>query len=144
MTPLLALLLNRLPPGAHRIGSFESVQRRLVESFGYQVVIIDIDPAGGKSDLLDLVAARLGFPTWFGRNWDALNDVLCDPNLTGVEPGDVIVLRRRQELAGRQATGIEVGDAARTMIEMFSEVAEEAGFRLLIAGFGAGREPTAG
>lgn len=32
-----------------------------------------------KAALMDELAASLQFPPHFGANWDALNDVLCDP-----------------------------------------------------------------
>jgi hypothetical protein len=31
-----------------------------------------------KEELLGNIAAALGFPDWFGRNWDALEDCLAD------------------------------------------------------------------
>jgi hypothetical protein len=31
-----------------------------------------------KEELLDNIAAALAFPSWFGRNWDALEDCLTD------------------------------------------------------------------
>jgi hypothetical protein len=45
-----------------------------------------------KEALLGVLAQALGFPDWFGGNWDALEDCLCDLSW---RPGDghVIVLR---------------------------------------------------
>jgi hypothetical protein len=40
---------------------------------GLDVVVID-----ARDDLFDSMARALGFPAWFGRNWDALEDVLGD------------------------------------------------------------------
>ncbi len=41
--------------------------------------------AGGelteRDDLMDMLSEALGLPDWFGRNWDALRDVLRDPDL---------------------------------------------------------------
>ena len=34
--------------------------------------------ASEKSELLSEIARALGFPGWFGGNWDALGDCLCD------------------------------------------------------------------
>jgi hypothetical protein len=42
------------------------------------VVRIDLGKALTKQALLDATAAALGFPAWFGGNWDALEDCLCD------------------------------------------------------------------
>ncbi|WP_068637453.1 barstar family protein [Thauera butanivorans] len=43
-------------------------------------LILRVDLAGctGKAELLDRFAAALHFPAWFGHNWDALADLLCD------------------------------------------------------------------
>jgi len=39
---------------------------------------IDLGDAQDKDTLLAGVARSLGFPEWFGGNWDALEDCLCD------------------------------------------------------------------
>ena len=31
-----------------------------------------------KSELLERIAQALGFPEWFGHNWDALEDLFCE------------------------------------------------------------------
>jgi len=38
----------------------------------------DLGEAGDKEALLAGLARSLGFPEWFGGNWDALEDCLCD------------------------------------------------------------------
>jgi len=38
----------------------------------------DLHGADGKEALLERVALALGFPAWFGGNWDALEDCLGD------------------------------------------------------------------
>ncbi len=40
--------------------------------------IIDCHDVHNKSQLFILLADSLEFPDYFGRNWDALYDVLCD------------------------------------------------------------------
>lgn len=148
MTPLLALLLTGPPAGAQHLDRFDSVQRRLVEAFGNAVVLLDIDPQADKLRLLDHVADRLHFPAWFGRNWDALNDALFDRlSSPAAEPAELIVLRavERSDTTGEDtsARGAESGEAAETLIGIFAEVAAEVGVCVLIAGFEAGRIPTA-
>ena len=39
---------------------------------------IDIGHAHDKADFLDHIAKAMGFPQWFGHNWDALADCLKD------------------------------------------------------------------
>lgn len=46
-----------------------------------------------KDALLDNIAAALGFPDWFGRNWDALEDCLSDLSWRGAD-GHVLVIEQ--------------------------------------------------
>lgn len=39
---------------------------------------IELAGASDKEKLIASVAAALRFPAWFGGNWDALEDCLCD------------------------------------------------------------------
>lgn len=47
----------------------------------------------------DAVAGAFGFPGWYGRNWDALNDLLSylddedNSSAFAVEPGEVVTIR---------------------------------------------------
>ncbi len=67
-----------------------------------------------KADLLDQLAHGLGLPGWFGRNWDALEELLRDP-----EPPDdraiVIVWHDPDRMPRRdRVTALEVFSAAAT------------------------------
>ncbi|MFF1723463.1 barstar family protein [Streptomyces sviceus] len=46
-----------------------------------RVVTLDLDGVTDKAGLMDRCARDLRLPDWFGRNWDALADVLSDPGL---------------------------------------------------------------
>jgi hypothetical protein len=149
MTPLLSLLLNDLPPGLWHLDGFDSVRLRLVEAFGHRVVLIDIDPDADKLELLDLVAERLRFPHWFGRNWDALNDALFDLSAPSVTPSlsdhhDDLIVFRAVDTASEPSGNLEPGAAAAAMFDIFADVADEAGFCVVVAGIAAGRNPTNG
>lgn len=39
---------------------------------------IDLTGCTDKAELLARIARTLRFPDWFGHNWDALSDCLCD------------------------------------------------------------------
>ncbi|WP_329290115.1 barstar family protein [Streptomyces pseudovenezuelae] len=61
-----------------------------------RVVTLDLDGVTDKAGLMDRCARDLRLPDWFGRNWDALADVLSDPDLwpgDGVEEETVVVVR---------------------------------------------------
>ena len=95
---------DALPPGVHRLRSREatsSVVDRLGRD-GWAVSVVDLADAADKAAIMDAFSVGLGLPEWFGRNWDALTDVLRD---LGWWPagrrGRVIVIRG----AGRQDTG---------------------------------------
>ena len=41
--------------------------------------IIELDLAGAKTlnELHERIRVAFGFPEWYGKNWDAFNDLLC-------------------------------------------------------------------
>lgn len=43
-----------------------------------------------KTELLDALAATLGFPDYFGRNWDALEE--CIRDLSWLDPEQVVLI----------------------------------------------------
>ncbi len=56
-------------------------------------LMLRIDLAGctGKAELLDRFAAALHFPAWFGHNWDALADLLCDLSWLPASPRHLVL-----------------------------------------------------
>jgi RNAse (barnase) inhibitor barstar len=50
----------------------------LARSLGLRCARIDLEGCAGKDDTLARIGAALGFPDWFGANWDALFDCLND------------------------------------------------------------------
>jgi hypothetical protein len=58
---------------------------------------VDLGGATDKESLLEQLAPALGFPAWFGGNWDALEDCLCDLAWRAGE-GHVLVLQGYQDL----------------------------------------------
>ena len=55
---------------------------------GWHVASLDTTGAPGKTALLAGVQLALGFPEWFGHNWDALADALSDVE----QPGGSLLL----------------------------------------------------
>jgi RNAse (barnase) inhibitor barstar len=57
---------------------------------GYEVVAIDGGDVADRDDLMESLAAVLGLPDYFGRNWDALDEVLRDPDAV-IEANTVVI-----------------------------------------------------
>lgn len=55
-----------------------SALERLAVSLGLDAVRIDLDGCADKAEFLERTANALGFPAWFGGNWDAFFDCLAD------------------------------------------------------------------
>ena len=50
----------------------------LAASLGLEAIRIDLAGCEDKAGFLERIAAALGFPAWFGDNWDAFYDCLAD------------------------------------------------------------------
>lgn len=53
---------------------------------------VDLSGATGKAALLSALARELRFPEWFGGNWDALQDALCDLSWLPQREGVVLLI----------------------------------------------------
>jgi hypothetical protein len=83
-----------------------------------RVVTLDLDGVADKAGLMDRCVRDLRLPDWFGRNWDALADVLSDPGLwseAGAEEETVVVVRNWDRYAGARP------DEWATAREVFSQ-----------------------
>jgi len=60
---------------------------------GLRVTRVGLQRVAGKAALLERVAQALEFPSWFGGNWDALEDCLTDLAWTNAE-GHVLLIER--------------------------------------------------
>jgi hypothetical protein len=61
----------------------------------------------GKNNVLDALARAAQFPSWFGGNWDALADLLCDLSWQPA-PGYVMVLQGARPNFGLSANDNEI------------------------------------
>ncbi len=106
------------------------------ERAGFARWRVDLAGVRTKDELLARLAERLGFPEWFGGNWDALNDVLAERAWS--EPhGIVLALEHCGDLAAADR------DAFETALEVLDSVAEscydeDVPFWVLVDGVDAG------
>ena len=104
---------------------------RLAQSLGLDAVRIDLDGCAEKSEFLERMASALGFPSWFGGNWDAFFDCLTD--LSWRPPrGHVLVFENTADMR-RHAP--EALDTAITILADAAAAWDERGktFRALVA-----------
>jgi RNAse (barnase) inhibitor barstar len=67
---------------------------------GCLVQRVDLSRTCDKDEMLSAIGAALGFPEWFGHNWDAFNDCLLDMVWRPAE-GYVTVLDHCDGIHGR-------------------------------------------
>ena len=104
MSKLLERLNDASRSGVYRTGT-DQVVREVAHGGGLEVFTLDLEGRKDKRLLLDEVARVLGFPEWFGGNWDVLEDCLLDlswskaggwvlifKNFAGLPPDDLGVL----------------------------------------------------
>lgn len=85
---------------------------RLAQSLGLDAVRIDLEGCADKAALLERTAAALGFPAWFGGNWDAFFDCLADLSWRP-DTGHVLLF---ENTAGLHAHAPEALDTAITIL----------------------------
>ena len=89
------------------------ILERLARSIGWHVAHVDLDGCLDKRDLLERTAAALGFPDWFGHNWDAFYDCLADLGWRSA-PGHLLVFER---CGGLRREAPEVFDTTVAVLE---------------------------
>jgi len=89
MSKLLQRLSDPAKSGAYRSSRSDEILDATRGS-PLHVVRIGLAGAADKDKLVARVAEALKFPAWFGGNWDALEDCLCD--LSWVTAGGYVLL----------------------------------------------------
>lgn len=77
MSKLLQRLSDPLKSGVYRSSRSDAILDA-ARAGNLRVVRVGLTGAADKDMLIARVAAALQFPSWFGGNWDALEDCLCD------------------------------------------------------------------
>ena len=86
--------------GVYRLPERGSWIVRASKSNGFALWRVDLAEVRDKPGLLTALSRSLGFPDWFGGNWDALQDCLGDLSWK-TSPGYVVVVEHCQEIAKR-------------------------------------------
>ena len=109
----MSKLLERLSDPS-RSGVYRTRQEKdiLDATRGAKLDVVTVD---AKENLFDSLARGLAFPDWFGRNWDALEDVLGDLSWRKGD-GHVVIFRT---FPGGEDFGILV-DVLRTTAEYWA------------------------
>jgi RNAse (barnase) inhibitor barstar len=111
MSKLLQRLQDASRSGVYRVRTPEPVADALRGS-ALDLARISLRGADGKEAVLRALGEALGFPSWFGGNWDALEDCLCDLSWRPGE-GHVLVFE-----------DFELGDEFGILLDVLASVAE--------------------
>lgn len=83
-----------------------------------RVIPVEITPSMNTGELLERLGEALKFPDWYGANFDALHDCLCDPDCL---PAKGIVLL----IAGSAQLHLSDPHGLSTLIEVFQAAGSE-------------------
>jgi RNAse (barnase) inhibitor barstar len=75
--------------GVYRATQMPVALEQAAHAANMRTVKVDAASAATKAQMLGLLGRTLEFPSWFGRNWDALEDCLTDASWLP-EPGILI------------------------------------------------------
>lgn len=93
--------MSELFAGAPPLGIVALPQdgRLVAAAAGVRLLSVDLGTVVDKASLMDVLVRELELPGYFGRNWDALLDVLTDEDIVGDRAA--LVLSGLTALAGR-------------------------------------------
>lgn len=57
---------------------YSGYENSFSSSDGFKRIIVINERINNKEHLFDVLSKNLNFPSYFGRNWDAVADLLCD------------------------------------------------------------------
>lgn len=77
MSKLLQRLSDASRSGVYRVARADAVVDAIKGS-GLHLARLALEGGEGKEAILRKLARELAFPSWFGGNWDALEDCLAD------------------------------------------------------------------
>lgn len=80
MSKWQALLSGEVKPGVYRLPTHTSAEavEHAVGPAGWRVFVLDGNKVSDKATFLSEAAKTMDFPNYFGKNWDAFEDMLND------------------------------------------------------------------
>jgi hypothetical protein len=105
MSKLLERMKDASRSGVYR-STDDAVILEVVHDTGFDVIALSFAEVKGKEGLLKKLADALGFPKWFGGNWDALEDCLSD--LSWRDAGGWVLILRNFDAVPRDDLGVLV------------------------------------
>ena len=111
MSKLRARLRDPSRSGVYRVERTDAIDDA-VRGTKLNVGRVDLALAQSKDGMLERIAKALGFPDWFGGNWDALEDCLIDLSWREAE-GHVLVF-----------SGLRPSDDLGVLIDVLASSAE--------------------
>ena len=133
--------VERGKSGVYRVhpGKTGEVER-LTRASGLSFHRVDVSGAAPKAAILAALSSELRFPDWFGDNWDALQDALCDLSWLPGNRGIVLIVE------GSEAVRAAAPGEFETFLEVLRSAArywEKEGrpFLVLVTGRSSPRAP---
>lgn len=101
---LHALLTGALPAGVYRLASRARAGTiaRMAEEHGRRFFYLDGRQIATKSDFMQACAKAMQFPSYFGYNWDALEDSLRDLSWAPAQNGYLVLYDCAGHFAARR------------------------------------------
>ena len=106
---LRARLTDPARSGAYRVSSDRDIRDALGAG---DVDLVKVALGAGKDKMLAAIAKSLGFPEWFGGNWDALEDSLTDLSWREDQPRVLLL------------SGAKAGDELGILLDVLASSAE--------------------
>ena len=88
MSKLLERLSDPAKSGVYRVAGEQDL-REVLSGARRDLASVPLVP--GKGPMLAAISVALAFPDWFGGNWDALEDCLCDLAWRAGDDGHVLL-----------------------------------------------------
>ena len=117
MEPLDQRLREPRKSGVYRTIQIPGEVQEAARVAKLRVIEVDASAASTKAQVLGLLGRALEFPSWFGRNWDALEDCLTDAGWIA-HPGVMVCIEGFGAYAKADADGFAI------LLDIFKTSAE--------------------